>query len=241
MPHEGAVLQVDALGAVICNDGEILLHAAGVELLVEQSRQLVIEALQRQNRLRACLATRHKAGAVDAEKRRARHDAALLVPTNGEMRYRWRCDGERPGNREVRQLQLGQAPREIEERFDFIDGTLHGISGGIDRRFDGGLDTVPNAGRRALHSIEGRAYGTLDSLHHRGNRGFYPVPDTADGGFDAIQHRCHGALDGVPYGSDRSLDAVQNGGDGSLYGIPDRRNDRLDGVLSSSMRSSGSA
>ena len=46
MPHEGAVLQIDSLGAVICDDGEILLHATGVELLVEQSRQLVIEAFK---------------------------------------------------------------------------------------------------------------------------------------------------------------------------------------------------
>ena len=47
----------------------------------------------------------------------------------------------------MRQLQVWQAPREVEERPDPVDHALYGILGLSDRVGDSRFDVVPDRGR----------------------------------------------------------------------------------------------
>lgn len=104
MSYQRAVLKVDALAAVVCDDRQIPFHPGHVEALIQHLGKLRIKALQRQDGFRACLASSHKTGAVHAKERRARHDTAFLVPINREMRYRGRSQRKVTADMHMRQL-----------------------------------------------------------------------------------------------------------------------------------------
>ena len=61
-------------------------------------------------------------------RRRGERDCILVclfVPANSEMRSARRVDAELAGNRDVRELQVRQAPAEVEDAFQLVHHTLH--------------------------------------------------------------------------------------------------------------------
>ena len=58
VPDKRPVLKIDALAAVVCNDGEVFLHSRHVKTCRQDIFKLVIKAFQRQDcflaRLTAC-------------------------------------------------------------------------------------------------------------------------------------------------------------------------------------------
>ena len=164
----------------------------------------------------ACAAS-HESGAVHAEHSRLRHDAAFLVPVNGQVRYARRRDGQSAGHAKVRQLDMREL--DIQPGEEALDGVDHGfdlVLRGFNGRCDGGLDPVPHGGGRgfdsvenrghsAFHSIKGRAHLALDAVNHGADRGFYSVPERRDKSLDRIEDRGHHALDGFQGGGHLSV------------------------------------
>lgn len=102
------VIQIDALAAVGGDDGQVFFHIMHVQLFGQHGLKLLIETAQRQDSFRSRFTARHQGAAVHAEYRGFRHDAAFLIPVDGQVRDARRRDRERTGHTEMRQFDMRQ-------------------------------------------------------------------------------------------------------------------------------------
>ena len=115
----------------------------------------------------------------------------------------------------VRELQL--QPRE--ETAHRVEGGADLVPGCLDGRDDGGLDPVPHGCGCALDTVEQAGGRALYGLEHRSDLAFDPVHYGADGGLDA-----------VPYSSGGCFYGIENCSHHGLHGIDlcsDQRNDTV--------------
>ena len=204
-----------------------------VQLFGQHGLKLLIETAQRQDRLRSRFAACHQGTAIHTEDCRLGHDAAFLIPVDGQVRNaRWR-NRERTGYTEVRQFDMRQlqfqsgeeATDRVESGADLVPGRLNGSD---NRRLDsvpdgsgGALDPVEQVGGRVLHRFKCRGDLAFDSVHNRADSCFDPVPNRGGSCFDSREHRSDHSFYGIDLSSDGGNDAVPNAGEEGNDPVPD--------------------
>ena len=128
-------------------------------------------------------------------------------------------DAELAGNRDVRELQVRQAPAELEEALDLVDGRLDRVFRRVDLGFDAALD-----------GVEDSEDGGLCLVHRIYDRRLDAVPCGSRGRLQVVPCRGRSALDGVPDRLERGLCLVAGSLQGVFDCVPDRGGHRRDRV-----------
>ena len=96
------------------------------------------------------------------------------------MRYGWRVQRKAARDGEVWQLDLRQAPAEVEYALQLVYDAGYRAPDGIEHIRDGTFDPIYNIGHRVLDRIEAVADAGLHSIHHIHDRALYTVPNGSD-------------------------------------------------------------